>query len=180
MDPSHIKDLVVHIENSLPRGSIYHINYSVTNKRTAAYYLHLHQLIDLLQKSYPELLSGPPPPPLPGVEPTQNQTRYDLVKSFKHQLLDPPEYNNISDYSLDGIGFYMKQELFILNHQGNRVKIRTIYASDGKIMGIFYLDDAQAVIQPATERPQVPTEDWTQAAYSIIGNTLSHFVDPDG
>ncbi len=52
----------------------------------------------------------------------------------------------------------------------------TIYASDGKVMGTFYPADAQATLQPATERPQLTDRHWNDFAYQFCYDSLSAAV----
>jgi hypothetical protein len=43
-------------------------------------------------------------------------------------------------------------------------------------MGYFYLDQSQAVIQPATERPSGGMPEWTDTAYLFMSRTLPEYM----
>ena len=178
MNASSIKQLVEQIDDSLPRGNIYHINYSVTDKRTDAFYDHCREIIKLMQDNHAEMLRNIRTTHPSGETPNPEQDVIDMENSFKHHLSHAREFNYTCDYNLDGIGFYMKQKIDFIDAKGQKTApATTIYASDGKIMGTFYLDDSQAVIQPATERPQVPEEHWTNLAYLFSTDKVSHIVE---
>jgi hypothetical protein len=175
MDASSIKRLVQQMDDSLARGHIYHINYSVIDKRTDAFYLHKQELIKLIESGFKNEEKN-----RSGVEPTSRQQNLLAIeKSFKRELSYTKTFNYNLDYTIDGIGFYLKRDIsFSEPLEGKIVNPdTTIYASDGKIMGTFHLNDSHAVIQPATERPQIPEPYWTEVAYFFALNKISERVE---
>ena len=176
-DTLSIKQLVRQMGDTLVRGNYYRINYSITDKRTDAFYVHYQQLINLFQDNHAEALRNLRYSSPPGVPTSPEQVLADLIKGYKRHLTDPREYSSACDYSLDSVGFVFKELDSWTDSKGTIGQSGpTVYASDGKIMGTFYLDDEQAVIQPSTERPQVASEYWSDAAYLILKQSLYHFV----
>jgi hypothetical protein len=178
MDTFAIKQFVKEIDDSLPKGNIYHINYTAIFSRTDAYYDHAREIIALLEHNHAEALNN-----INNVHPSGDtsdpaQNILNIVNSFKTKLREAREQRCVCDYSLDGIGFYLKQDISFIDEKGATFPpLSTIYASDGKIMGTFYLNDSQASLQPATERPPVPGPYWTEIAYLFMTNTISHYFD---
>ncbi len=175
MDTAGIKQFVSKMDDALPRGNIFSISYSVTDKRTDDFYAHKRELIKLLQDSCKQEEQSRPP----GSALSQREkTQLAMIKSFQRDLRTARDYTYVSDYTLDGIGFYLKQQSFFVSADGVKSALSpTIYASDGKIMGTFNLDQSQAALQPATERPQVPTPEWAEVAYNIVTGRLAYQVE---
>jgi hypothetical protein len=173
MDSNKINGFVKQMEDSLPRGNVYHINYTLSDRYTDAYYSRNQEMVKYLEANYEELRRS-----LRVGQPT-DETKVEkdsqgLIDSFKRASKQTRHLVSESDLTLDGIGFYLKNQLTYLDGQGKGdQQAPTIYISDGKLMGVFYMRDLQAVIQPATERPQVPEEDWRSLAYNFLGDTIS-------
>jgi hypothetical protein len=178
LDPDNIKQLIRHVENSFVQGNIYYINYSVTEKRTDAFYNSRNALIQLIDKKLAmdanQQASGTASADLA----RSDKTLRDLKASYAREMGHPRESTCISDYSVDGTGFYLKQVYHFVNSEGKKSSSNpATYVSDGKITGIFYPQSGQAVIQPATERPQVPAEYWTDIAYYFSRKPISEYCD---
>lgn len=154
MDNAAIIDLAQKIDDSFVQGRIYHLNYTVAEKRTEYFYEHNRTLINLFEQ-HPEDASKP-----------DGKAYTGLLGNFKRNLKYPREMNNFIEYDVDGIGFYTKQYRTWLDADGKPGKEDpSIFSSDGKIMGSFYLHDGQGVLQPAKERPYFPVHHWTEVAY---------------
>ena len=174
VDANDIKQLLQQVDSSLVQGHIYHINYSVSEKRTEAFYNFRKELIKLADKQLAIEAQQQ------GGSDTANGDKVlnSLKTAYLRELGRPRECTYTSDYSVDGTGFYLKQRFFITTCDGKKTATSpAIYASDGKITGIFYPNSAQAIIQPATERPQVPAEYWTDVAYRFSRKSISEYCN---
>ena len=101
-----------------------------------------------------------------------------LIRQLKKDLNYSRERTIFFDYSLDGTGFYLKKYKTYVKADGTAdSESPSINVSDGKIMGYFYLSQSQAVIQPATERPQVGTPEWTDTAYLFNSRSIPEFMN---
>jgi hypothetical protein len=170
MDTDGIKDFVKRIDDALPRGKTFHVNYVVSNQCTDFWFDHANEMIKFISdfrakaKTDPaQAASLPPDAAIDG-----------QINAFKRDLKATRESIALIDYSLSNQGFYMKQDLSFPNSRpGEMAKPKPmIYVSDGTIMGSFF-NDNQATIQPATERPQAAFDDWSQLAYSLTGSSIS-------
>lgn len=178
VDAASIRQLMERMDDSLVRGNIYHIDYNVCEKRTDAFYAHKNQLIKLLEQA--AAAQGGTASVIPeangatsGIPTTYEQ----LIRQFKKELKLAREQTTFSDYSLDGTGFYLKTYVTFVDANGKAASWpASITVSDGKIMGNFYLDQSQAVIQPATERPRVGSPMWTNIAYLFLQSALSTYM----
>jgi hypothetical protein len=173
MDTTDIKELIQHMDDSLARGSIYQISYTLLNKRTDAFYNHRKELIKFLADYLATKMDT-----FPASEVAQErQNNLMLQESFKRQLSIVRERATVADYSMDGKGFYLKQTTSYIGADGKKmIDGPAIYVSDGKIMGTFYLNDSQGVLQPATERPQGGGEYWTDVTNFFAGQSISSFM----
>lgn len=170
METSGVNELITRMEDALPHGNIYHITYLDSMKRTDAYYARHQEMIKFLEDHHDEALKNLTTSPK--TNRSQESLFQDFVGVHRKRLLVPKEYINLVDYNLDGAGFVMKQQSSFLGADGKRgTDGPTIYASDGKIMGTFY-SDAQAVVQPATERP-VSERAWDTIAYYFFREKIS-------
>ena len=154
------------------------MNYTVSAKRTDAFYNFRKELIELADKKLAmdanQQASGNATEDLAKTD----KVLRDLKGTYNRELGHPRECTYISDYSVDGAGFYLKQVFNFITSDGKKTSSNpAVYASDGKITGIFYPDSGQAVIQPATERPQVPAEYWTDIAYRFSRKSISDYCD---
>lgn len=177
MDAAQIKNLVQKVEDALPRGSIYEIDYTVSRTKTDFYYDRRRQIIKVLEDNRSEAIknttctasNGQPVPPEEAYE--------GLLTTFRRELTQTPESQSFTQYSTDGIGFYVKQSrAWPQSTKAVKKDGPTFYVSDGKIMGTFYAD-SQAVLQPATERPQMLESSWNDIAYLLDGEKLSSAVN---
>ena len=177
MEASRIRQLMEHMDNSLMQGSVFHMNYSVCKKNTDAFYTRKRELIQVVEDTL-----GKEQEETPAGQQTLAQTqRWDtfrhIVKQWKKELTCPLEQTLYMEYSLGGNGFYFKLSQTFVKADGKvGSSPADIYVSDGKIMGRFYPAVSQAVLQPATERPQVPCEDWTETAYLFLQSRLSTYM----
>ena len=164
MNVSGINDLIRRMEDALPRGNIYHINYQTLLTHTDAFYDRNRGTVKLLEDNHAQTVKNMAANPLnKDIKDPEDHFR-NFVRAFANRLSDPREYRKVIDCSLDGTGFYLRQESSFINSEGIRgTDGPTIYASNGKIMGTFY-SDLQAVIQPATERPS-SGKSWDDIAY---------------
>ena len=172
MDSSSIKEIIKQMEASYPKAMIYRVEYTVTDTRTDAYYQRRRDLISLIEKTLAEESA------LPSSSTQAFKDRYQgltgLEKSFERELRFGPGSTYVADYSEDGTGFYMKQTYSYIGVDGKTSsRPPSIYVSNGKLMGTFYPEDAQGVIQPATERPQVPNDYWLDIAYRFDYRDIS-------
>jgi len=177
MEASSIRQLMERMDDSLMQGSVFYMNYSVCNKNTDAFYARKRELIKVLE----DMLSkeqGETPTGQQTVALTQKWDTYrQIVKQCKKELTLPLEQTIYADYSLGGSGFYFKlSQMFVKTDGKVGSSPADIYVSDGKIMGFFSPAVSQAVLQPATERPQVPVEDWTVTAYLFLQSRLSTYM----
>jgi hypothetical protein len=170
VDTAAIRQLMERMDDSLIQGQIFHINYVVCDKCTDAFYLHKKEMIKFLEDNLAKESS-----PIP---PDRQETWRIIIRQWKKELDLAKEQTCFSDYSLDGKGFYLKRSFTYVNGEGKTdVEAPTIYVSDGKIMGNFYPDQSTAVIQPSTERPQVPEQDWTEIAYLYMHKKISTYME---
>jgi hypothetical protein len=177
MDIASIKQLARQVDDSLPRGRIYHINYSVVEMHTDFYYDRNRDLIKHFEAKPEESIKNIRSTGSNGQVFPQKQAYVDLIATFKRDLKAPRERSYVCDYMVDGVGFYVKKEGGWITETGDKGKYDpTIYASDGKVMGSFYPTGAQATLQPATERPQFAERFWTDIAYQFWFDSLSSAV----
>lgn len=177
MDATKIRQLAKQVDDSLIAGNIYHILYTVRETNTDAFYDHKKELIKLLQDTIAREEADPALDPKGPDFIRRQQNREDIIKSMKRDLTQVRERNYSCDYSVDGVGFYMKQTLAHVSAEGKAGTPRTTtYVSDGKIMGTFYRGSSQGVIEPATERPRMPFAYWTEIAYQFSHDTLTSCV----
>jgi len=177
VDASSIRQFVKKVEDSLVKGNIYHINYEVCEKRTDAFYAHKKELIKLFEQGAASELNETPPAQRDAAF-AQKQAMYpQVIRQWKKDLTLARELTIFCDYSLDGTGFYTKHYMTYVKVDGTKGSWPpSITVSDGKIMGNFYLSQSQAVIQPATERPQGSTPVWTDTAYLFMQTPLSTYM----
>ena len=157
-------------------GMFITLAYQTTLKRTDAYYDRNRQTVKLLEDNRAEAKKNFKATSQ-GKELEDPYSRYPaFVRAFVNRQSDPREYITTTDYSLDGTGFYLKQDSSYIDSKGVGGKDGpTIFVSNGKLMGTFY-SDAQAVIQPATERPQRVERDWDEIAYYCFKEKLSSMM----
>ncbi len=177
MDFSAIKQLLARMDDSLAQGQIYHINYVVTERRTDAFFARSKELAAFLRDSVTKAQSETPVAQQDSEFKKHMANRLALAQSLDQDQKRSRETTYFSDYSVDGIGFYLKQSNAYIDINGKKgTNAPSIYISDGKITATFYPDDAQAVIQPATERPQVPEDYWTDTAYQFQRYRVSDYM----
>jgi hypothetical protein len=181
MDATKIKELARQIGDSLAEGHIYKIRYSVAERTTDAFYAHKKELIKLLQEAIARDMVDPAlNSPTPAMV-QRDDSRRGIIASMQKDLKLSKTRDYSCDYSVDGTGFYQKQGLSTTCADGSRgASATTVTVSDGKIMGTFYLDNSQGVIEPATERPRANLEYWTETAYNFSHNTLTECVEAMG
>lgn len=173
MSTEKIKQMLGEMDNAFVQGHVYRLSYTVSQQKTDAYYDHNRALIKLIDS---ELEKAAEKNVQDANDAGRNKRLLDLKKSYQRQLGHAREFDYSSDYSVDGVGFYLKQIFSFVTFDGKKVPdSQSIYVSDGKILGVFYPDSAQAVIQPATERPQVPTEYWTDITYRFFRSSISEY-----
>ena len=178
MDATQIKEFAKQIDDSLVEGHVYHINYSVLDRRTDSFYDHKKESIKALQEAISDDVSSQPPNSKDPVFVARQQKYHQMLEAMKRDLTLTKERSYTSDYSLDGVGFYLRQCVNVTGADGTKIPPQqAIYVSDGKIMGTFYPDNSRAVLQPATERPQIPFESWTNIAYRLLRDTMFSTVD---
>ena len=177
MDANQIKELARQMDDALVQGHIYHIRYAVDETKTNSFYDHKRELIKLLQDAMAKDVADPA---LNAQAPdflARQETRQGVIANIKRDLTQFRERHYSCEYSRDGTGFYLKQSLFHMTADGKVGSPRlTTYVSDGKIMGTFYKDDSQGVIEPATERPRTPLEYWSDTAYCFSHDTITSCV----
>ncbi len=177
MEPSSIRQLMEQMDDSLMQGSVFHMDYSVCNKNTDAFYARKRELIKLFEDTLSKQQSETPA----GQQTVALKEKWDtyrqIVKQYKKELTRPLEQTYYVDYSLGGSGFYFKLSQTFVKPDGKMGSSPAdMYVSDGKIMGFFSPTTSQAVLQPATERPQVPMEDWTVTAYLFLQSRISTYM----
>lgn len=178
MDTSKIKQLAKQMDDALVQGHIYHIRYTVDETKTDSFYDHKKELIKLLQDAMAKDAADPAINPQGADAIKRLETRRSIIENIKRDMTQFRERHYSCDYSMDGIGFYLEQCLSHMSADGKTGTPRTTtYVSDGKIMGTFYKEDAQGIIEPATERPRTPLEYWTDTAYCFSHDTLTSCVD---
>ena len=177
MDIASIKQLARQVDDSLPRGRIYHINYSVVETHTDFYYDRSRDIIERLESKPEQSIKNIRSLGSNGLAIPQKEAYVDMITKFKRDLKDPKERIYVCDYMVDGVGFYVKKEGGWIDANGATGKYDpAIYASDGKVMGTFYPKDAQATLQPATERPRFAERFWSDIAYQFWFDSLSSAV----
>jgi len=177
MDTSQIKQLARQIDDALAQGHIYRIHYAVDETKTPAFYDHKKELIKLLEDA---MAKDAADPAMNAQSPdfiARQEMRKNIITNIKRDLTQFRERHYSCEYSMDGTGFYLRQTLSHINADGRTGPPHTTtYVSDGKIMGTFYKEDSQGVIEPATERPRAPLEFWTETAYRFSNDTLTSCV----
>jgi len=177
MDITSINQLVHQVDVSLPRGRIYHINYSVVETHTDFFFNHNRELIKLLEDKSDEAIKNIHTTSSNGQTIPQKQAYLSLIKTLQRHLNEPRERSYTCDYMVDGVGFYMKQEGGWIDAKGVKgVYPPAIYASDGKMMGSFYPNNSQASLQPATARPQNAEMYWNDIIYQFCNESITGAV----
>lgn len=177
MDIASIKQLARQVDDSLPRGRIYHINYSVVETHTDFYYERNRDIIKRLESKPEQSIKNIRSVGSNGQVIPQREAYVDMITKFKRDLKEPKERSYVCDYMVDGVGFYVKKEGGWIDANGVTGKYDpAIYASDGKVMGTFNPKDAQATLQPATERPRFAERFWNDITYQFWFDSLSSAV----
>ena len=177
VEASQIKEMVKKMDDSLVEGHIYHLRYTVDEKNTDSFYNHKKELIKLLQDVMAKDQANPASNSQLTEFSDKQNSRLEMIKSMQHDLVQVRDRNYSCDYSVDGVGFYMKIVLSHVSPEGKAgLPVTTTYVSDGKIKGTFYKNDSQGVIEPATERPSVPFQFWTDIAYHFTHDSLTSCV----
>ena len=177
MDIAAIKQLAKEVDDSLTRGRIYHINYTVVETHTDFYYDRNRDLIKYFEDHAEEGIKNIRSTSSNGQVIPQKEAFLGMIKTFNDNLKAPRERSYTCDYTVDGVGFYVKQEGGWVTAEGVKGTYNpTIYASDGKVMGTFYPKDSQASLQPATERPEISERYWTDIAYQFWYDSLTESV----
>src|ERR1700733_3313677 len=176
---TRVRQLIKQVEDSFMQGRIFHIDYTVNERRTDAFYERRRQLIFLLKNTLGAAAkSGKETEAVDASSSQREQALRDMLTGFTREMGAARECSYSLDYSVDGVGFYLKQLYSFVGASGSKLTLEpTVYVSDGKLMGTFYLKRLQAVIEPATERPQTPSPHWTVLAYSFMERTLSSYLE---
>jgi len=160
------------MDNSLVRGHIYQISYTLRERRTDAFYQHRREQIQHIQ----DILDQSSDKWIKSAQDRINGTKIQQV--FKRELSYLRETSYLTDFSVDGVGFYLKQSGTSIDASGKEGPLPdAIYASDGKVMGAFYPHDMQAALLPATERPPGGGEYWADIAYFFMRQPLTSWVE---
>jgi hypothetical protein len=181
MDATKIKEFARQIDDSRAEGRFYHIHYTVAERATDAFYAHKKELIKLMQDTIAKETADPAlNPQSPGMAERHANFR-SIIAAMQKDLNQARGRNYTCEYDVDGVGYYLKQSLSHKSADGTvRPTSTTAFVSDGKIMGTFYMDNSQGVIEPATERPRTPLEYWTQTAYNFSHDTVAACVETMG
>jgi len=177
MDSDSIKQLVRQLDDSLPRGHNYEINYSVVETCTDFYFQRSRDIIARLEANRERSIENNRTFGAASEHMSKKDAYEGMIRAFNRDLKSPKERSYDCDYMVDEVGFYVKKEGGWINAKGVKGQYPpAIYASDGKVMGTFYPTDSQASIQPATERAQIAERFWTDLAYQFYYDSITSRV----
>jgi hypothetical protein len=175
MDAAAITNLIKQMDASLPKGQIYHIDYTIVQENLNAFYERRRQMIAFLQGSL-NAATKEGPGDVAAIK--RQETQQNLINSYTKEMKLFRKRTCVTGYTVDGAGFYMEQASSWIGASGEvKNGDPAIYVSDGKVMGTFYPASSQAVVQPASQRPRCPDNDWTEPAYLVMRRTLGDYMD---
>jgi len=170
MDAAQGSQVIDRMCSSFPHPVEYQIIYTLDSKLDPSYYSRYKRLLDKLNADSSKLL---PQLNFPGLGSSPKEQLSAITTNLLDKLNRPKEMIFSYDYSRDSSGFVMQRDVTMTACDGSITKNKNVYCSNGQIMGTFDLDNSRAALQPATQRPPIPDQQWDDVAYLLEGNQLS-------